>query len=171
MIVNDREIAIITAALSYMLSNIDDVNEAMDATFTETEVNSLLETFRPLAGWQGVNPTGTVAQIQAIKCAYADLVGAYQARQQLDLLAHDWKEHYTAIDELEQAFDFIEPVSLEEPLDEDGPDDEEDEDDFADEDFDDDKNGIEPLDAPGLEAFFDKYAKDTEEEKDDDAPI
>lgn len=72
-----------------MLSNVDDVNETMDATFTETEVSSLLETFRPLAGWQGINPTGTVTQIQAIKCAYTDLVGAYQARQQLDLFAHD----------------------------------------------------------------------------------
>ncbi len=48
----------------------------------------------------------------AIKCAYADLIGAYQAMQQGDINAHDWKAHYLSICELEQTFGFIEPVKL-----------------------------------------------------------
>jgi len=52
----------------------------------------------------------TKKQILAIKCAYADLVGALQARNQFDIEVHDWKAHELTLDELEEAFDFIEPV-------------------------------------------------------------
>jgi hypothetical protein len=51
-------------------------------------------------------------QIAAIKCAYADLVGALQAREQGDVEVHDWKAHRQTIDELEQKFSFIEPAQL-----------------------------------------------------------
>jgi hypothetical protein len=56
----------------------------------------------------------TEEQKNAIRCAYADLVGALQARNQLDIEVHDWKSHLVTIEELEQAFDFIEPVEIEE---------------------------------------------------------
>ena len=46
----------------------------------------------------------TNAQTQAIRCAHADLVGALQAHEQMDRMAHDWKAHRTSILELEQAF-------------------------------------------------------------------
>lgn len=52
----------------------------------------------------------TEQQILAIKCAYADLVGALQARNQGDPNAHDWEEHLTTIIDLENLFEFIEPV-------------------------------------------------------------
>jgi hypothetical protein len=52
----------------------------------------------------------TKDQISAIKCAYNDLVGALQARNQLDIEVHDWDAHYLTIVELENAFKFIEPV-------------------------------------------------------------
>jgi len=54
----------------------------------------------------------TEAQIQAIKCAYADLCGALQARNQHDIEVHDWKAHRESIIELQEAFDFIEPVNV-----------------------------------------------------------
>jgi hypothetical protein len=56
----------------------------------------------------------TEEQKNAIRCAYADLVGALQARNQLDIEVHDWKSHLVTIEELEEAFDFIEPVEIEE---------------------------------------------------------
>lgn len=56
----------------------------------------------------------TEEQITTIKCAYADLVGALQARNQLDIEVHDWKSHLATIEELENAFHFIEPVEIEE---------------------------------------------------------
>ena len=52
----------------------------------------------------------TKDQILAVKAAYADLVGALQARNQLDIEVHDWDAHCLTIDELEKAFKFIEPV-------------------------------------------------------------
>jgi hypothetical protein len=49
-------------------------------------------------------------QIDAIRCAQADLIGAYQAFKQGDLYAHDWKSHLLTIDELTEAFaDLVEP--------------------------------------------------------------
>ncbi len=50
-------------------------------------------------------------QILAIKCAHADLVGALQAREALDMHVHDWKAHLRSIEELEDAFEFIEPFN------------------------------------------------------------
>ena len=46
----------------------------------------------------------TEAQVSAIRCALADLSGALQAYQQLDLHVHDWKVHALTIDELIDAF-------------------------------------------------------------------
>lgn len=51
-------------------------------------------------------------QTQAIKCAYADMVGALQAFRQQDTYVHDWKAHLVSIEELEEAFPFIEPVEI-----------------------------------------------------------
>jgi hypothetical protein len=47
-------------------------------------------------------------QILAIKCAYADLLGAYQAMEQGNTHAHDWKAHKQSIDELLVNFNFLE---------------------------------------------------------------
>lgn len=49
----------------------------------------------------------TELQISAIKCAYADLVGALQARNQLNVEVHDWKAHATSIQELAEHFSDI----------------------------------------------------------------
>lgn len=46
-------------------------------------------------------------QITAIKCAFADLQGAIQAFQQMDMHAHDWDAHAMSIDDLINAFDFL----------------------------------------------------------------
>lgn len=46
-------------------------------------------------------------QIIAIRCAHADLVGALQARDALDLFAHDWKAHQISIVDLEYHFPFL----------------------------------------------------------------
>ena len=46
----------------------------------------------------------TESQISAIKCAYADLVGALQARDQLDVEVHDWEAHAASIQELAEQF-------------------------------------------------------------------
>lgn len=43
-------------------------------------------------------------QIEAIKCAYADLQGSLQAIEQGDASVHDWRSHAQTIEELEQAF-------------------------------------------------------------------
>ena len=47
-------------------------------------------------------------QMSAIKCAFADLIGAWQARQQFDYNAHDWEAHVQSIYELAEAFPTIE---------------------------------------------------------------
>ena len=46
-------------------------------------------------------------QIFAIRCACADLIGALQARNQLDIEVHDWKSHKLSIDDLINTFDFL----------------------------------------------------------------
>lgn len=48
-------------------------------------------------------------QISAIKCAYLDLIGSLESRNSLDIESHDWKAHLLSIQELEQAFDFLDP--------------------------------------------------------------
>jgi hypothetical protein len=50
--------------------------------------------------------------IAVIKAAYADLVGALQARNSLDMEAHDWKAHMLTIAEMEAEFKFIEPANV-----------------------------------------------------------
>lgn len=50
----------------------------------------------------------TEKEIQAIRCAHADLVGARQAVvEQNDPFAHDWKTHELSIIDLEEAFPFL----------------------------------------------------------------
>lgn len=44
------------------------------------------------------------AQIQSVRCAFADLIGALQAYEQNDTHAHDWKAHAQSIRELHEAF-------------------------------------------------------------------
>jgi hypothetical protein len=56
--------------------------------------------------------TITKEQVQAIKCAMADLAGSYQATSQQDYSCHDWRAHYRTMEELKQAF----PDILLEPL-------------------------------------------------------
>lgn len=46
-------------------------------------------------------------QMMAIRCAYADLQGAYQAYEQSDVLAHDWKAHRLTLDEMLESFPFL----------------------------------------------------------------
>jgi hypothetical protein len=46
----------------------------------------------------------TSEQILAVRCAYADLLGAEQAHDQADTGAHDWKSHHQSIADLEAAF-------------------------------------------------------------------
>jgi|LakMenE01Jun11ns_1017448.scaffolds.fasta_scaffold9481519_2 hypothetical protein len=61
--------------------------------------------------------TVTVEQIAAIRCAYADLIGARQAQEQMDFGAHDWKAHDLSIAELETEFPFVlEPVHEAPPI-------------------------------------------------------
>ena len=53
----------------------------------------------------------TEQQITAIKCAFADLQGAIQAFQQMDIHAHDWKAHQQSIDDLLNEFDFLADIA------------------------------------------------------------
>jgi hypothetical protein len=49
-----------------------------------------------------------------IRCAYADLVGAKQARDQMDIEVHDWRDHERTIEEMEEAFPFLKRDNLKE---------------------------------------------------------
>jgi len=51
-------------------------------------------------------------QIAAIKCAYNDLVGAFQAYKDKQYCMHSWIAHKQTIEDLEDLFDFIEPVDM-----------------------------------------------------------
>lgn len=51
-------------------------------------------------------------QKQAIKCAYSDLVGAYEAYMRKELFNHDWEAHFQSILDMELAFEFIEPIDM-----------------------------------------------------------
>ena len=56
-------------------------------------------------------------QIDAIRCAQADLIGAYQAYKQGDIHVHDWKAHLLTIEELTEAFaDIVEPYNEEDEV-------------------------------------------------------
>lgn len=50
----------------------------------------------------------TYKQYNAIRCAYADLQGAYEAYEQGDMHQHDWKAHKLTLDEMLEVFPFIE---------------------------------------------------------------
>jgi hypothetical protein len=52
----------------------------------------------------------TQDQINAIKCAFADLCGSMQAHQQCDINAHDWRAHGLTIKEMSNAFEFLDPI-------------------------------------------------------------
>lgn len=53
-------------------------------------------------------------QLIAIKCAYADLVGALQSYNQHETTVHNWEAHLQTIRDLETAFPtVIEPVDIE----------------------------------------------------------
>ena len=52
----------------------------------------------------------TEEQKQVIRCAFADLCGAMQAYLQVDIHAHDWKAQWLTINEMAQAFDFLDPI-------------------------------------------------------------
>lgn len=52
----------------------------------------------------------TPEQILAIRCAYADLKGSMEAKENNDIHSHDWKAHDLTIQELEEAFDFLNEV-------------------------------------------------------------
>jgi len=56
-------------------------------------------------------------QTLAIACAFADLCGALQAFQQLDLHAHDWRAHQQSIEDLMAAFPDINLMLPEDLLD------------------------------------------------------
>lgn len=52
----------------------------------------------------------TEKQKTAIRCAFADLVGAVQAYKQGDSNMHDWEAHIASIEDLKREFDFPEEI-------------------------------------------------------------
>lgn len=46
-------------------------------------------------------------QMLAIRCAYADLVGALEAHEMMDSAMHDWKAHKLTIEEMKEVFPFV----------------------------------------------------------------
>lgn len=58
-------------------------------------------------------------QIDAVRCAQADLIGALQAFIQGDIHVHDWEAHQATIQELTEAFaDILEPYEADKVIDE-----------------------------------------------------
>lgn len=55
----------------------------------------------------------TADQMLAIKCAYNDLVGAFNSYKQQDIHSHDWDGVKQTIFDLEATFGFIEPAHVE----------------------------------------------------------
>lgn len=49
-------------------------------------------------------------QKTAIRCAFADLVGAVQAYKQGDYTLHDWEAHIASIEDLKREFDFLDEI-------------------------------------------------------------
>lgn len=49
----------------------------------------------------------TDEQRNAVLCAYADLLGAWEAYENCEPNQHDWKAHRLTIDELREAFSFL----------------------------------------------------------------
>ena len=61
-----------------------------------------------------LKPWMTSTQIRAIKCAHADLVGAFQSAYDtcdLDYSGHDWDSHIQTIRDLEKEFSFLDPIN------------------------------------------------------------
>lgn len=54
----------------------------------------------------------TNEQVMAVRCAFADLVGAYEAYENMDMHRHDWKAHLLTIQEMEVAFPELEEISI-----------------------------------------------------------
>ena len=52
----------------------------------------------------------TEEQKIAIRCAFADLIGAVQAYKQGDYTLHDWEAHIASIEELKRKFDFLDDI-------------------------------------------------------------
>jgi hypothetical protein len=52
----------------------------------------------------------STSQRCAIRCAFADLIGAYQAHQQNDMHVHDWDAHRQSILDLAECFGFNEDL-------------------------------------------------------------
>ena len=86
-------------------------------------INTVVRTITVYDSWNDTKDVVPVSQlwpmgedeISAIKCAYADLVGAYQAvKKDKDPWCHDWSGHKTSIHALEEHFgQYIEIVSEE----------------------------------------------------------
>lgn len=55
---------------------------------------------------QNLNET----EMNALRCAFADLIGAVQAYKQGDYTAHDWKAHIQTIEELKAAFQWLDEI-------------------------------------------------------------
>jgi len=49
----------------------------------------------------------TKTQKHIIACAYLDLIGAREARDNDDIESHDWRAHQATIEDMENAFEFI----------------------------------------------------------------
>jgi len=52
----------------------------------------------------------TEKETVAIKCAHADLKGALEAHDQLDIEVHDWIAHKQSIQDLEETFPFLKEI-------------------------------------------------------------
>jgi len=52
----------------------------------------------------------TEEQKIAIRCAFADLIGAVQAYKQGDYTLHDWEAHIASIEDLKREFDFLDDI-------------------------------------------------------------
>jgi hypothetical protein len=46
----------------------------------------------------------TEKQLAALRCAYLDLLGAFEAKQRDDIDSHDWDVHWETIKDMETAF-------------------------------------------------------------------
>lgn len=58
----------------------------------------------------------TDSQKYAIRCAYLDLVGAYETNKENYNYAHDWDAHLQSIDDLEELFSDLLTDLIEENL-------------------------------------------------------
>jgi hypothetical protein len=52
----------------------------------------------------------TEKQLLAVRYAFADMCGALQAYRQGDIHVHDWEAHWLTIQDMKDAFDFLDPI-------------------------------------------------------------